>query len=184
MDSMCLEFINSEFRDFRGRWVRDDLLQPGWLEQFLNRWGLQVEGPLEEETLREMLALRGLLRHMIESLENSQPRVNDVAALNTILLRSSLKRHLLATSEGYALETVPEKKDWYWVQAEIAASFVHLLTEHEPARIKICANPYCRGVFYDESRSRTKRYCTADKCANLWKVRRFRARQKESDPNT
>ncbi|HTD18809.1 MAG TPA: hypothetical protein VK667_04690, partial [Ktedonobacteraceae bacterium] len=38
MDALCLDFLNSEFRDFRGRWVKDQLLEAGWLEQFLIRW--------------------------------------------------------------------------------------------------------------------------------------------------
>ena len=50
------------------------------------------------------------------------------------------------------------------------------LAYHDPKRLKICANTYCRGIFYDESKSRTKLYCTPEKCANLWKARRYRAR--------
>ena len=73
------------------------------------------------------------------------------------------------------MEMVPVKSDWEWVQAEIAASFVHMLASHDAQRLKICANPNCRWIFYDESKSRTKQYCTSDKCANLMKVRRFRA---------
>jgi predicted RNA-binding Zn ribbon-like protein len=179
--NMCIEFINSEFRDFRGRWVRDDLFQPGWLEQFLSRWDLQIEYPLETTTLTDLLALRLLLRRMIESSEEPHFASEDLAALNAILLKPSLKRHLVVEQEGLRLETLPEKKDWAWVQAEIAASFVHILTAHEPARLKICANPYCRGIFYDESRSRTRRYCSIDKCANLWKVRNFRARTRQQN---
>ena len=181
MESMCIEFINSEFRDFRGRWVRDDLLQVGWLDQFLSRWGLQVEDPLEATTLAELLELRALLRRMIETLKTSHLSAEDLANFNAILSRPPLKRYLAATREGYLIEIEPEKRDWDWVQTEIAASFAHLLTDHEPERIKICANPNCLWIFYDESKSRTRRYCSVDKCANLWKVRRFRARQKEFD---
>jgi predicted RNA-binding Zn ribbon-like protein len=78
------------------------------------------------------------------------------------------------------LEVVPLKKDWDWVQVEIAASFAHLLVDYDRKRLKICANPNCRWIFYDESKSRTRRYCTPDKCANLLKVRRFRARRKNN----
>ena len=60
MESMCIEFINSEFRDFRGRWVRDDLLQVGWLDQFLSRWGLQIEDPLEADRSPYVILSRNL----------------------------------------------------------------------------------------------------------------------------
>ncbi len=180
MDTICLDFINSEFRDFRGRWVRDDLQQPGWLEQFLVKWGLQVDRPPDTATLTTLITLRTLLRSMIEALVEGQIADHDLAALNAVLLKMPLNRHLVKDIEGYRLEMVPLKKDWDWVQAEVAASFAHLLAYHDPRRLKVCGNTNCRGVFYDESKSRTKLYCTPDKCANLMKVRRFRARHKNN----
>ena len=178
MDSICLDFINSEFRDFRGRWVRDDLQQPGWLEHFLVKWGLQVDRSPNAATITTLVALRTLLRSMIEALVEGQIADHDQAALNVVLFKMPLNRRLMKDTEGYRLEMVPLKRDWDWVQAEVAASFAHLLANQDPRRLKICANTNCRGVFYDESKSRTKLYCTSDKCANLLKARRFRARHK------
>ncbi|MBE3561194.1 MAG: CGNR zinc finger domain-containing protein [Ktedonobacteraceae bacterium] len=180
MDVMCLDFINSEFRDFRGRWIRDLLQDPGWLAQFLAKWDLQVDGQPDVAVMAAFIELRALLRRMTESLVQGQIAEQDVSLLNTILARVPLYRSLVSDTAGYRLAVDPAKKDWHWVQAEIAASFVHLLVEHDPRRLKVCANEHCRGVFYDESKSRTKRYCTADKCANLVKVRRFRARHRAS----
>ena len=179
MDALCLQFINSEFRDFRGRWVRDDLLQPGWLEQFLVTWELQIENPPDAATIAALVILRALLRRMIEALAEGQISDDDLTMFNAILLKIPLYRSLLRDAEGYRLEMIPLKKDWDWVQAEIAASFVHMLTVHDPRRLKICANSNCRWAFYDDSKSRTRRYCSADKCANLLKARRFRIRHKE-----
>ena len=179
MDSIYLDFINSDFRDFRGRWVRDDLQQPGWLEQFLVKWGLQVDHPPDAATLITLVVLRTFLRSLTEALVEGQIADHDLAALNAVLLKMPLNRRLVKDSEGYRLDMVPLKKDWDWVQAEIAASFAHVLADHDPKRLKICANTHCRGVFYDESKSRTKLYCTPEKCANLLKARRFRARHKK-----
>ena len=179
MDSIYLDFINSEFRDFRGRWVRDDLQQPGWLEHFLVKWGLQVDHPPDAATLITLVVLRTFLRSLTEALVEGQIADHDLAALNAVLLKMPLNRRLVKDSEGYRLDMVPLKKDWDWVQAEIAASFAHVLADHDPKRLKICANTHCRGVFYDESKSRTKLYCTPEKCANLLKARRFRARHKK-----
>jgi len=179
MDAVCMDFINSEFRDFRGRWVRDDLQQPGWLEQFLARWGLQVASPPDATTLPALLGLRSLLRHMVEALANGQFSDVDLGTLNAVLLKTASYRQLVQDERGYRLEMVPLKKDWDWVQAEIAVSFAELLATHDPQRLKICQNANCRWIFYDESKSRTRRYCTVDKCANLMKVRRFRARHKD-----
>jgi predicted RNA-binding Zn ribbon-like protein len=182
METIFLDFINSEFRDFRGRWVRDDLQQPAWLEQFLVKWELQVDRPPDGATLTTLIALRTLLRSLIDALAEGQSADQEQAALNAILLKIPFSRHLIKDTAGYRLEMVPLKKDWDWVQAEIAASFAQLLADQDPKRLKICANPNCRWVFYDESKSRTRLYCTSDKCANLLKVRRFRARRKNNLP--
>ena len=179
MDAVYMDFINSEFRDFRGRWIRDDLHQPGWLEQFLARWRLQVASPPDATTLPALLRLRTLLRHMVEALANGQFSDIDLGTLNAVLLKTASYQQLVQDDRGYRLEMVPLKQDWDWVQAEIAASFAELLAIHDPQRLKICQNANCLGIFYDESKSRTRRYCTVDKCANLMKVRRFRARHKD-----
>jgi len=176
MDALYLDFINSEFRDFRGRWVRDDLQQPGWLEQFLVKWGLRVDDLPDMAAITALVDLRSLLRSLTEALVEGQFSDQNQAALNGVLLKMPLHRSLAGEQGGYRLALVPLRKDWDWVQAEIAASFAHLLADHDPKRLKICANTNCRWIFYDESKSRTKLYCTPDKCANLMKARRFRAR--------
>ena len=176
MDALYLDFVNSEFRDFRGRWVRDELEQLDWVEAFLLKWGLQVESPLDTTTRARLVALRTLLSRVIETLtKEEQISEQSREALNTVLLKVPLHRHIRKDTHGYYMEMVPVKRDWEWVQAEIVASFMHMLTSYDVQRLKICANPHCRWVFYDESKSRTKQYCTSDKCANLMKVRRFRA---------
>lgn len=182
MNAASLDFINSEFRDFRGRWARDDLQRPEWLEQFLIRWGLLIGDLPDLTTMDELIVLRSLLRHMVEALSRGQISDDDLAALNTILRAAPSIRHLSRNNEiegyKYQLDLVPLKKDWSWVQAEIVASFADLLIHHDSQRLKICQNANCRWIFYDESKSRTRRYCSVDKCANLMKVRRFRARRR------
>ncbi|MGZ3629731.1 MAG: CGNR zinc finger domain-containing protein [Ktedonobacteraceae bacterium] len=178
MEALCVDFINSEFRDFRGRWMRDDLQQSDWMDQFLTKWGLQVEQPPDTDVMSTLVSLRTFLRSMIETLVDGEITEQDQATLNSIMLKMPLYRHLEKDTGEYQLEMVPIKRDWDWIQAEIAASFAHVLAYHDPKRLKICANTHCRGIFYDESKSRTKLYCTPEKCANLWKARRHRERHK------
>jgi predicted RNA-binding Zn ribbon-like protein len=181
MDALYLDFVNSEFRDFRGRWVRDELEQASWVEAFLLKWELHVESPLDTTARALLVALRTLLSRVIEILtKEEQISVQDQEALNAVLLKVPLHRHLRKEGQGFQMEMVPMKRDWEWVQAEIVASFVYMLALHDTRRLKRCANPHCRWVFYDESKSRTKQYCTSDKCANLMKVRRFRAHHTEA----
>ncbi len=70
------------------------------------------------------------------------------------------------------------------VMGEIATSFAGLLATGDPTRIKVCANPDCGWVIYDQSRSRTRRWCDSTGCGNLLKVRQFRQRHRHASPAT
>ena len=48
------------------------------------------------------------------------------------------------------------------------------------ARLRVCANPDCRWVFYDRSRNRQGNWCDMAVCGNRLKNRRLRARQSGS----
>ena len=143
---------------------------------FLVKWDLQVGNLPDAATMIALIALRILLRHMIETLADGQIAEDDQAIFNEILHKSPFNRSLESDVEGYRVAIIPLKRDW--VQAEIADSFAHILIAHEPGRLKLCANPNCRWAYYDDTKSRTRRYCTSDKCANLMKARRYRVRHK------
>jgi predicted RNA-binding Zn ribbon-like protein len=76
------------------------------------------------------------------------------------------------------LQHVALNNDWDWIFRKIAASFATSLVEHEYTHIKQCENPDCRWFYYDESWNQSRRWCE-DSCANLIRVRRFRARRRE-----
>jgi len=179
VEMACLDFLNSEFRDFRGRWQRDDLLNPAWLQAFLARWDLEIDVPSETAPLGELEILRATMTRIVEAIPMGKPAPEDLNALNAVLHQAPSTMQLSWDGQEFRLEALPLKKDWQWVMAEIAGSFTDLLVHHDKLRVKVCENPNCRWIFYDESKSRTKRWCTNDKCANLWKVRRFRERHKE-----
>jgi len=104
----------------------------------------------------------------------------DVETLNAILLAVPSMHRLVWSGEKYNMEEVIPARDWRWVKVEIVASFADLLVNADSKRLKVCENPYCRCYFYDETKSRTQRWCI-NKCANLWKARRFRARRREEN---
>ena len=181
MDLLCLDFMNSEFRDFRGRWARDDLQRPEWLTQFFKKWHLHVDQPCNDAVLAELSQLRALLIRVVKTL-NSEAGVDerDLEALNTRLRKSAFSNQIERMDQEFHLVSVPLQQDWNWVQSEIITDFITLLVDYDPQRLKVCENPHCRWIFYDETKSRTRRYCTTNKCANLMKLRRFRARHKEN----
>lgn len=177
-ETLSLEFMHSDWGDFRGRWRVDYLLKPEWLQEFMAKWHLEVSDAPTESEIQALVALRALMMRIVASLPSGGPGEEDLTALNSILQSVPSMRRLLWRHEKFELETQPLVKNWSWVMAEIAGSFAELLVYSDLRRLKMCENPYCRWIFYDETRSRTKRWCTNEKCGNLWKMRRFRARKK------
>ena len=45
-------------------------------------------------------------------------------------------------------------------------------------RLKECANPGCRWVFYDTSRNRSGRWCAMGECGDVMKARAYRERRR------
>jgi predicted RNA-binding Zn ribbon-like protein len=178
MDMMCLDFLNSEWRDFRGRWVNDRLQQPEWIQEFLKRWDILMPNAPDTETLQALMMLRSLIRRVVESLPDETPSNEDLNTLNKIMRDAPPIPHLYWNGQKYEIKYVSPKKNWHWVMAKIATSFADLLVSTDTRRLKVCENPDCRWVYYDESKSRTRRYCSNDKCGNLLKLRRFRSRHK------
>lgn len=181
MERLCLDFVNSEFHNFRGLWVRDNLQDPVWRTQWLQRWNLPVVSFPDEAILTQLIELRALLFRVVEALgQHESITETDLAMLNACLCRTSFMYQITRAGQGYHLACVPGELDWNWVQSEIIADFLTLLTESDPQRLRICANRLCLWIFYDETRSHTRRYCSTNKCANLLKLQRFRAKKKAS----
>ena len=179
MEMLCIDFLNSEFRDFRGRWVEDRLYHPQWVEEFCKRWGLHVATLPDAATLKAFTTMRSSLRIMVETIARGQElSYQQLAELNSILVMTPVVRHLMRGDQQvvqYQRELIPLEKNWNWVKTEIASSFADLLAFYDLRRLKICANAHSRAVFYDESKNRTRTLCS-EKCSNLLKAQRFHAR--------
>lgn len=177
MSELWLDIINSNWRGYRGNEPEQDrLLQPGWIEQVIARDGLRVATPLEGEAIVALQALRSLMQHIVAAFsEGRAPQNQDIEALNSYLAAVPSTPLLVKKGEAYRVEQVPVRNDWHWLLRETAASFATFIAQHDPSCIKRCSNPACRWVYYDQSRKKNQRWCN-EHCANLMRVRRFRAR--------
>ena len=181
MDPLWASLLNSDWHDHRGTGAREDrLLNDAWLGSFLARTGWttpRLPDPGEREALRQ---LRALVRVAVDAyrvlgiVDSERLR-----ALNKVLADAPVFRTLEASGR---LTLVPLGGDMRYVLAEIVASLAAVLARGEPARVKICANPDCGWVIYDESRNLSRRWCDATECGNLLKVRRHRQRKKQENP--
>lgn len=106
----------------------------------------------------------------------------DLGALNDALAGRPVVRRLEPGPGGWDVAQVTTARGLAAVIGSVAESFAATLAAGEPERVKVCANADCGWFIYDESRSRTRRWCEASECGNLIKVRRFRARRRAAGP--
>ncbi len=182
MDEPWIELLNSDWHDYLGGGRSEDRLDnPQWVRTFLAGWDLPDRIVSAKATRAALGELRSVLRRFVDrAVAEESLAEEDLAALNTVLSAQPVVRRLERTGSAYRLRLDPVRTSLRAVLAEIAKSFADMLIEGDLARIKLCENPDCRWVFYDRSRSRTRRWCEgASGCGNLLKVRRFRKRQKK-----
>jgi predicted RNA-binding Zn ribbon-like protein len=65
--------------------------------------------------------------------------------------------------------------------AELAVDAMDVLRS-DPGRLRMCEGPLCSLPFLDESRSGTRRWCTAQRCGNRVNTKMYRDRLRNSHP--
>jgi predicted RNA-binding Zn ribbon-like protein len=172
----CVDFINSEFNDHTGSGRRFDRLPlEEWQRAFLNRWKLEAPVPAGAAQVAELRRLRARLRTILEHTPTGKDL--DRGAVHYMNRQLASAPFVFKIGSPGGLVIVPVRNNWNRVTAELVRSTVDLLTGQDRRRLKVCANPDCSWMFYDESMNRSRRWCQANYCGNLLKVREFRARQ-------
>lgn len=173
MDILCINFINTNWYNTHKE-NRELLDDKSYLESFQEKWKLQTESPpLAKDIIRlkELRAfLEGAMNIVIQGKDLNQDQLN---IINKFLSLSTLNKSIEIKDSKYISELKPISRNWNWLLYEITASFAQLISDLDIKRIKLCENPQCRWVFFDESKSRTRRWCD-NTCASLIKVRKFR----------
>jgi predicted RNA-binding Zn ribbon-like protein len=180
MEPLWADLINSDWRDYRGTGKREDRLEnDGWLGPFVARAGWRDERLPSADERQALRRLRALLRRIVDAVRTAGAvPEGDLRALNRVLAGSPVVRRLDQAGENRAVVLVAAGRGVGRVMGEVAASFAAMLAEGEAERLKICANPDCGWVIYDESRNRSRRWCDVKECGNLIKVRRHRRRKR------
>lgn len=163
--------------------VAEDLVPDG---RSMRRWlvarSLLRPSVSASEVKAEMGAfrdLRNLVRDTISELaDGRRPGRVRLRRLNEVL-REGKHHHELRvdpTTRGYRFAPVGEEPSE--ARSAIASSLAHFLAEHDPSRLRVCANEGCRWVFVDRSPAGRRRWCDMRTCGNRAKVARHRARRR------
>lgn len=174
-DHVCIDFVNSRFADHTGSGaVYDRIALPEWQRWYAARCGIIVELPARATELRNLVALRALLRPLLEA--RRAPDDRSLSALNRVLTRPAQRLRLARAGRRYELVRDWKPGDWAAVMAATVAAYARLLASGELSRVRVCANPDCTYLFHDGSRNRSRRWCDVEACGNLVRVRAHRAR--------
>ncbi|PLT46042.1 hypothetical protein B8V81_4473 [Paenibacillus pasadenensis] len=192
------DFLNSLWHDWRGSGASEDRLEhAAWRQRFWAKHGsddAQAPEPSPAE-LSELRRLRDELRRLTFAIVDARRESLPLAASALEPLQAALRAapfHLeleLEASErplgevGFRLERRPLASDWQAVRCRVAAAYADMLAAGGAERLRVCDNPDCKWIYYDETKNRSKRYCDDKACGNLLKVRRFRERARQQPKN-
>lgn len=179
MDFLCLEFINSQWCD-KHKQYKEQLENKEWTNTFYIKWNLPVLDN-SAETINTLLNFRSFLFQVTLNLcLKNTISSQDLNKLNEYLKLGISYHKLSAADNHYNLNVVPQTSDVNWAMYQIVLSFTDLITKYQLKYLKKCGNPECDWIFYDDSKSHTRKWCD-NTCASLMKVRKYRERKKNSD---
>lgn len=136
---------------------------------------LQSPGRTEPERcarlLSRALALRTVVRLALRAIAMGRPvKPAWVEAVNRVLRSEAGPDQLVPTDSGWLLEPAPKRRGPLTALVPIARSMAELIAEGRGVPIRRCANPTCVLYFYDDSRTRRRRWCSMAVCGNRMKV--------------
>jgi predicted RNA-binding Zn ribbon-like protein len=118
--------------------------------------------------------LASALRKVFAAMLRKQKIVGEwIEPINEILRITEGHDELVARDLGWKIEFIAREGGLDWLLAAVARSGADILAEGPRARLRICANPQCGLFFYDNSRTRQRRWCSMAVCGNRSKVAAF-----------
>ncbi len=125
-------------------------------------------------------ALRKAFAAMLRKQKMAREWIDPV---NEILRITEGHDELVGQDGAWKIEFIAREGGLDWLLAAVARSGAEIIAEGARARLRLCANPHCGLFFYDNSRTRRRRWCSMAVCGNRSKVAAF-ARKHASARNT
>ncbi len=144
------------------------------LAEFAAAHGVEA-GSATAEDLERLRWARPVLRRALLSGDETEA----VAALNDLLAAARPRPRLVAGSDQSWVFRYADPKASLAdrILAEAAAEALQEIRDHGMRRFNTCGSSTCDDLFVDQSRNRSRRYCTTDVCGNREAQRAYRARQ-------
>jgi predicted RNA-binding Zn ribbon-like protein len=159
----------------KGWFSGTERLAPDRVRVILQRYG--QERRVTKADMPKLVALRARLRSVFEAADDAGAR-RQIAGL----LADFPARLGLAADGADGLTFVPAASDTVsWIGANAAIGLAFFVSQYGTSRLGICDASDCADAFLDESKNRTKHYCSVS-CTRNENVRTFRARKRLAQP--
>ena len=148
---------------------------PGIAEvtDFLRRHRMLGPNTVHERDVAELHQLRARIRRVFEASDEDAA----IAELNGLLAGADVTPWIARTPGGREIFFAPPDAPLARrVTCDAGLGLAMMMTDH-PGRLKACAAPGCINVFVDESRNRSRRWCS-DRCSGRVNVAASRSRKR------
>jgi predicted RNA-binding Zn ribbon-like protein len=184
---LCLDFANLPFAS------GDQTERPIFWDEFVDF--LATKQIVSQE---KSVHIRALVETDPSAAENLLTHAERLGRAQRLIFRAMLKgqrihlhwtepiNRILRVTEGHdelqwdgaawRLGFVAREESLVWLLAAIARSGAELIAEGGKLNLKRCANPECPILFYDDSRTHRRRWCSMALCGNRSKVAAFARR--------
>ena len=134
----------------------------------------QSDPQTAEALLQKAWRLGTALRKLLGAMIRKQRILGEwIAPVNEILRITEGHDELVGQDNSWKIEFVAREGGLDWLLAAVARSGAEIVAEGARARLRLCANPQCGLFFYDNSRTRRRRWCSMAVCGNRSKVATF-----------
>jgi predicted RNA-binding Zn ribbon-like protein len=154
----------------------EKLREPEALSEWLGKRDLLPAGAsVTRADLESAVAVREALRSLLLANNGAPLDPHAVTTLNDAAGRSRLR---LSFSPAGRAELVPDEPDVPGALSRILALAYTAMADESWPRLKACRLDDCQWAFYDQSKNRSRTWCSMNVCGNRAKARAYRERQR------
>ncbi len=138
----------------------------------------QSDPQAAEALLLKARRLSSALRKVFTAMLRKQRMAGEwIEPVNEILRITEGHDELVGQDGLWKIEFVAREGGLDWLLAAVARSGAEIIAEGVRARLRLCSNVHCGLFFYDNSRTRRRRWCSMAVCGNRSKVAAFARKQ-------
>jgi predicted RNA-binding Zn ribbon-like protein len=170
--ALSLDFAHTGLRGGPPAW--EQLHTPTDLAAWLAERFDRLADDAEPRDLTDAISLRAAIYGLARAAaDGGHPRAEDVDTLNLYAATPDVPPAL----EGGNRQAGRSRVRTSQALSTIARDAVQLFG-HAEGRIRECGADNCQLIFYDESRTNNRRWCSMQRCGNRAKVKAFRSKEK------